>query len=153
MLCDEEGQFPVGFDATWEKVVLEAEMALEGRVAWYRNPARPSQDSLGIVYEGADEKKIVRPDFLFFSQQPDGAILADIVDPHWHHLADSLPKLRGLANYAERNGDQYRRIVAVSVVDGQYRMLNLKEIEVRAVVKAASSAKAAFLSPISKQYP
>lgn len=152
LLCDDEGQFPIGFDASWEKVVLEAEMAKEGRLAWYRNPARASQDSLGIVYDDADERKIVRPDFVFFGQQADGSVVADIVDPHGHHLADSLPKLRGLACYAELNGDIYGRIEAVAEVDGKYRLLNLKRPEVRSAVAGAASAKAAYAGPASEPY-
>jgi hypothetical protein len=62
--------------------VLDAEMQRSGFVAWYRNPSRPSQDSLGIAYEDGGQTKILRPDFFFFSRQQDGSIAADIVDPH-----------------------------------------------------------------------
>jgi type III restriction enzyme len=151
MLCDENGQFPEELNI-WERAVLHAEMAREGRIAWYRNPARVSQDSLGIVYDDADEKKIVRPDFVFLSQQADGSIVADIVDPHGHHLADSLPKLRGLARYAEQNGDLYGRIEVISEVDGQYRLLDLKNPDVRTAVRGAASAKSAYLGPTSSPY-
>jgi hypothetical protein len=58
-------------------------------IAWYRNPDRPNQDSLGIVYEDDNDKKIVRPDFLFFGSLDDGTIFVDIVDPHGHHLRSS----------------------------------------------------------------
>ena len=109
MLCDADGLFPDELNI-WERVVLEAEAAKDGRVAWYRNPARASQDSSGIVYDDVDDKRIVRPHFVFFSQQADGSIVADIVDPHGHHLADSLPKLHGLACYAEANGHLYGRV-------------------------------------------
>ena len=140
MLCDADGLFPEELN-TWERAVLEAETAKHGRVAWYRNPARASQDSLGIVYDDADDKRLVRPDFVFFSQHADDNIVADIVDPHGHHLADSLPKLIGLARYAEQNGDWYGRIDAISEVDGQYRLLNLKDFEVRKAISTAASAK------------
>lgn len=151
MLCDSEGKFPESLNV-WERTVLKAELEQEGNIAWYRNPARASQDSLGIVYVDGEENKIVRPDFIFFSQLIDGNIAADIVDPHGHHLADSLPKLQGLAHYAERHGDLYRRIDAVSDVDGQYRSLDLKNPEVRAAVLAASSAKSVYLGDKSGPY-
>lgn len=151
MLCDAEKLFPDELNV-WERAVLEAETANDGRVAWYRNPARASQDSLGIVYDDADEKRLVRPDFVFFSQQADGSIVADIVDPHGHHLADSLPKLHGLARYAEANGHLYGRVEAVSEVDGDYRSLDLKSPDVRAAVASALSAKAAYNSANSKKY-
>jgi hypothetical protein len=152
MLCDEDGLFPDELKI-WERAVLKAEMANEGRVTWYRNPARASQDSLGIIYEDADEQKIVRPDFVFFSQRADGCVVADIVDPHGHHLADALPKLKGLAAYAEKNGDIYGRIEAVSEVDGKYRLLDLKKPDVRAAIYSAASAKAAYLGTSAAYYP
>lgn len=76
-------------------------MGRNGTIAWYRNPSRASQDSLGVTYEDGTEIKIVRPDFIFFSELPDGTIVADIVDPHGIHLSDALTKLKGLARYAE----------------------------------------------------
>jgi type III restriction enzyme len=151
MLCDADGLFPEELNI-WERAVLEAESAMDGRIAWYRNPARASQDSLGIVYDDVDEKRLVRPDFVFFSQQADGSVIADIVDPHGHHLADSLPKLIGLARYAEQNGDWYGRIDAISEVDGQYRLLDLKDSDVRQAISTAASAKSAYGGPLSKPY-
>jgi len=85
---------PAGMSPS-ESAVLKAETAREGFKFWYRNPARPSQDSLGIAYEEGDETKIIRPDFLFFAELRDGSVVADIVDPHGFHLSDALPKLQG----------------------------------------------------------
>jgi hypothetical protein len=152
LMCDGEKLFPIEFDAKGEKVVLEAEMKKPGRLAWYRNPPRPSQDSLGIVYDDAGEMRIVRPDFVFFSLHVDGSVVADIVDPHGHHLADALPKLRGFARYAELNGQAYGRIEAIAEVDGSYRLLDLKKPEVRLAVATAASAKAAYAGPGSAPY-
>lgn len=151
LLCDGEGQFPDELNI-WERAVQKAEMDREGRLAWYRNPARATQDSLGMTYEEADEKKTVRPDFIFFSQNSDGTVVADIVDPHGHHLADSLPKLRGLARYAEKHGDVYGRLEAISEVDGKYRLLDLKNPDVRTAVHEAASAKSAYLGLGSSLY-
>lgn len=151
MLCDGEGKFPDALNV-WEQAVLKAELEREERTAWYRNPARATQDSLGIVYVEAEENKIVRPDFLFFEQQSNGSVAVDIVDPHGHHLADSLPKLQGLARYAEKHGSLYRRIEAVSEVDGQYRVLDLKNPDVRTEVLEATSAKSVYLSGKSNIY-
>ena len=151
MLCDDDGQFPDDLNKP-ERAVQKAEMDTEGRVAWYRNPARATQDSLGIVYDDVDDKRMMRPDFVFFSEQADGRIIADIVDPHGEHLADSLPKLHGLARYAEANGHLYGRIEAVSEVDGRYRLLDLQKPEVRAAVYAAGSAKSAYLSPLATPF-
>lgn len=151
MLCDAEGLFPDELNI-WERAVLEAETAKDGRVAWYRNPARASHDSLGIVYDDVDDKRLVRPDFVFFSLGADSTIVADIVDPHGHHLADSLPKLHGLARYAEANGQLYGRIEAVSEVEGRYRVLDLQNPDVRAAVYAAASAKSVYLGRLSTPF-
>ncbi len=107
---------------------------------------------LGIVYDDVNDKRIMRPDFVFFSQQADGSIVADIVDPHGHHLADSLPKLHGLARYAEANGHLYGRIEAVSEVEGRYRVLDLQKPDVRAAIYAAGSAKSVYLAPVATPF-
>ena len=86
---------------------------------------------------------------MFFSQQADGNIIADIVDPHGHHLADSLPKLHGLARYAEAHGHLFGRIEAVSEVEGRYRVLDLQKPDVRAVIYAAGNAKTVYLTPVA----
>jgi hypothetical protein len=153
LLCDGDGKFPIAFDASWEKTVLESELARQGCEGWYRNPARASQDSLGVVYDDAGEAKIVRPDFIFFARTADGVVAADIVDPHGWHLADSLPKLRGLARYAEVNASLFRRIEAVAEVDGRFRMLDLTKPEVREAVANAVSAKSVYVDPVGQDYP
>lgn len=152
LLCDGERKFPIAFDASWEKTVLETELARQGCEAWYRNPARASQDSLGIAYDDAGEAKIVRPDFLFFARANDGSIAADIIDPHGWHLADSLPKLRGLAAYAEANASLFRRIEAVADVDGKYRVLDLTLPEVREAIDTAASAKSVYAGQLGRDY-
>jgi len=151
LLCDEEGLFPEHFN-TWEQNILHAELHRSENVAWYRNPDRPSQDSLGIVYNDDNELKVVRPDFVFFGSSKTGTIFVDIVDPHSHHLADSLPKLQGLARYAEANGAVYRRIETVTELDGTYKLLDLKEEKVRAAVFAGRSAKSLYDSALAENY-
>ncbi|HVR91905.1 MAG TPA: hypothetical protein VHG29_12550, partial [Novosphingobium sp.] len=111
-----------------------------------------SQDSLGVVYDDAGEAKIVRPDFIFFARDGDGTVVADIVDPHGWHLADSLPKLRGLAAYAEANASLFRRVEAVAEVDGQYRILDLTKSGVRVAITSAASAKSVYAGSLSEDY-
>jgi type III restriction enzyme len=151
LLCDSDGTFPADFNL-WEGKVVEAELQREGSVAWYRNPDRASQDSLGVVYEDGDEIKIVRPDFIFFAKQADGATAADIVDPHGIHLADALPKLKGLAKYAEANFSTYRRIETVARIGDEYRVLDLANDKVRAAIQAATSAKSLYTGDMAKDY-
>ena len=152
LLCDEDGMFPNNPASTWEPAVLAAELQRKGSVGWYRNPDRASQDSLGVIYEEAGENRILRPDFIFFARLDDGTIVADIIDPHGIHLADALPKLKGLARYAAANAASYRRIEAVAKVDENYRLLDLKEGNVRAAVEAATSARSLYSGEAGKDY-
>jgi len=151
MLCDDHGMFPEDFNS-WEGEVVKSELARAGAVAWYRNPSRASQDSLGIIYEDGGEPKIVRPDFIFFVQQDDGTVAADIVDPHGIQFGDAMPKLKGLAQYAERFGDQYRRIEAVAKIGDKFRVLDLKEAATRASVSAATTIRALYESADAFDY-
>jgi hypothetical protein len=151
MLCDGDGLFPGDFNS-WEGKVVKAELERAGTVAWYRNPARASQDSLGVTYEEGDDIKIVRPDFIFFAQLDNGTIVADIVDPHGIQFGDALPKLKGLAEYAEANAGMFRRIEVVAEVGGTFRTIDLTETSARAAVKSAATVKEVYESEVAHDY-
>lgn len=151
LLCDRQGAYPAELN-TWEEAVLKAEMVREGATAWYRNPDRPSQDSLGIAYEDGGDTRIVRPDFLFFAEQDD-MIVVDMIDPHGYHLADALPKLKGLARYAETHAKTYRRVETVADTGGQLRVLDLTRADVRQAVMEATSAEALYKGAEAGEYP
>lgn len=148
LLSDAQGNYPTASLNGWERQVLDAELARPSTVAWYRNPSRSSQDSLAIAYrDGADGDspwRALRPDFLFFTRLGDGTIRAGIVDPHGTHLADAIPKLRGLATFAEEHGDAFVRIDSIAEIDGTLRVLDLTEATVRKEVRAARDAAALF---------
>ena len=118
---------------------------------WYRNPQQPGQSSLGIAYVEDEQYKIVRPDFIFFAEQ-DGKVVVDLVDPHGLHLADALPKLKGLAIYAESYGSSYRRIESVAEACGKLRVLDLKLPDVRQAIKEATSAKGLYEGTWASDY-
>jgi len=151
LLCDESGLFPAEMN-DWEKAVLATEMKRQGFQFWYRNPSRPSQDSLGIAYTDELQIKIMRPDFIFFSTQEDGTAVADIVDPHGTQYSDALPKLQGLAQYAETYGTLYRRIEAVAEVKGTLRVLDLADAKVRKAVAEAEDAKHLYEGTLASDY-
>ena len=151
LLCADDGLFPGAFNS-WETEVLQAELARAGTVAWYRNPSRASQDSLGIVYEEDGVPKIVRPDFVFFALLGDGAVVADIVDPHGTQFSDAGPKLKGLARYAAVHAGVFRRIEAVARIGDAFRVLDLTERDVRAAVASAASIRALYESGAASDY-
>lgn len=151
MLCDEDSMFPAEMNE-WETEVLEAEMQRQGFQFWYRNPSRSSQDSLGVAYTDSSQVKIVRPDFIFFSMQSDGTIAADIVDPHGTQFSDALPKLKGLAHYAETHPTVYRRIEAVAKVGDKMRVLDMTDQKVRKEVAKAKDAKSLYEGTFASDY-
>ena len=150
LLCDEASRYPAELD-DWERKVLAKEFERQGFKFWYRNPDRPSQDSLGIAYTDEDTTKILRPDFIFFAEV-DGKVVADIVDPHSPHLADAVPKLQGLARYAETHPDVFRRVEAVAEVGGKLRVLDLKQAFVRQAVLRATGAASLYGSAAAGDY-
>ena len=151
LLCDEDGLFPVSINS-WEERVLSIELSRKDTIGWYRNPSQASQDSLGVTYEDGSETKIVRPDFIFFVELPNGTIAADIVDPHGTQFSDALPKLKGLASYTEANDGIYRRIDAVAQIGGAYRVLDLTEASVRAAVGSAETVVELYRSEAASDY-
>ena len=151
MLSDTDGTFPARLN-DWETDVLAIEAARPGFKAWYRNPARSTQDSLAIAYQDGDRYRTVRPDFIFFGEAGNGEVTAVIVDPHSHHLADALPKLRGLAAYAAEHADHYQRIESVTKIDGMLRVLDLTASDVRAAIATADSAKALYEGNTATDY-
>jgi type III restriction enzyme len=152
LLCDEKSLYPAELK-TWESAVFEKEAKRPGFKFWYRNPPRPSQDSLGVAYLAGDEVSIVRPDFLFFCEAEDKSVVVDIIDPHGTHLADALPKLRGLARYAETHPGVYRRIEVVAEADGKLRVLDLAREDVRKAIAAAQDdAHSLYSGALARDY-
>lgn len=151
LLCDEDGLFPGDFNS-WEAKVVSDELKRETTLGWYRNPARPTQDSLGIIYENGGEPNIVRPDFIFFARMPDGSVAADIVDPHGMQFSDALPKLKGLAKYAEENAGFYRRVEVFAEVTGKFRVIDLTQPSVRSAVSAATTINELYESNAASDY-
>jgi hypothetical protein len=152
LMSDQDGDFPALFRSDWEKRVLATESTRKGFTAWYRNPDRSSQESLGIAYQDADTVKIVRPDFIFFSTTTGGKVVADIVDPHGPQFSDALPKLKGLAKYAEAHPGMYRRIEAVAAVGGKLRLLDLTSAKVQSAVKSADDAAKLYADDLAVEY-
>jgi hypothetical protein len=152
LLCDDQEAFPAELN-NWEKAVLKAEMQRDGFRFWYRNPGRPTQDSLGVVYADGDDSKILRPDFLFFAEDSKGRIVVDIVDPHSIDWADALAKLQGLARYAATHADVFRRVKSVAEVKGKLRVLDLTRVDVRKAIEEALGAGPIYEGPLAKNYP
>lgn len=135
LMSDDDGQFPLTSLNEWERKVVQAELSRPGSVGWYRNPPRAAIDSLGIAYrDGQGNWRSMHPDFVFF-HEVNGEVKASIVDPHGHHLEDAGMKLEALADFAEKYGDAFHRIEAVSQLANSLRVIDLTFPENRDAVR------------------
>lgn len=152
LLASAEGTVPIALNE-WERKVLDSEAAQPGFQGWYRNPERAAKESLAVAYKDeVGDWKALRPDFIFFGTNHDGSVAVDLVDPHGHHLSDALPKLRGLADFAERFANDFRRVESVAETGGVLRVLDLTKPRVREAVRVAQSAKALYESEVASDY-
>jgi type III restriction enzyme len=135
LMADAEGNAPLTKLNSWEAEIVKHEIARAGALAWYRNPPRQTADSLGVAYrdEASGNWRSMHPDFLFFHEVK-GETRASIVDPHGHHLDDSLVKLKALATFARNYGKPFHRIDALSKVGDVMKVLRLNDRTVRDVV-------------------
>ncbi len=89
---------------------------------------------------------------MFFAKQADGTIVADLVDPHGTQFSDALPKLQGLARYAETHPQVCRRIEAIAKLGDRLRVLDLTEPAVRQAVLDAKDAKSLYEGSFASDY-
>ena len=137
LMSDADGLCPIGALNAWEREVVTRELSRESCVGWYRNPPQQSVDSLGVAYrDEVGNWRSMHPDFVFFNEI-DGKLLPSIVDPHGHHLEDSLVKLQGLAKFAEVFAADFHRIEAVSKLGSTMKILDLTISFVREAILAS----------------
>lgn len=152
LLAAEDGTYPINLNE-WERQVLDTEADRPGFKGWYRNPDRGVPESLAVAYrDDVGDWKALRPDFAFFAANQDGSIAVDLVDPHGHHLADAIPKLRGLANFAEKFEGAFRRIESVAETNGTLRLLDLTKAEVRDAIRTSEAARPLYESDLASDY-
>lgn len=113
----------------WEAKTLAEELTSPKTLGWYRNPSKTDR-AIAIPYADSNKETVFYPDFIFF-HEIDGAVLPSIIDPHSYALADSAPKLRGLAAYAAKHSEAFHRIDAVIVLDNQLLRLDMTRSEVQ----------------------
>ena len=152
LMSDEDGLVPIGSLNEWEREVVTRELARKDALAWYRNPPRQSVDSVGVPYrDEVGNWRSMHPDFIFFNQI-DGEVIPSIVDPHGHHLEDSLVKLQGLADFAREFGDEFHRIEAISKVGNSLVVLDLMKEEVREAVAVSGSTVVGLYESLGVEY-
>lgn len=137
---DSVGEYHEEFRSSWERRVLEAELAREEIVGWLRNPDRKPW-SLCIKRLENTKWVGIYPDFIFFRQTASG-LMPDIVDPHL--LADEFAPRRAaaLAQYAADHGHIFGRIELViygKETDTVGKRLNLTNEQTRKNVAGVST--------------
>jgi type III restriction enzyme len=154
LFADRTGSFPAKLNG-WETTVLETELGRPEFAAWYRNPSRGTIAAHRIGYEiGDGDWASLQVDFLVVSDLANGKFGVSLVDPHGAHLADAIPKLRGLASFARSFGDQFVRIESIAEVDGTLRVLDVQRGDVRDAIDAyvGTQATALYESPLAAVY-
>lgn len=127
-----------------EDAVVMHELKRPEVICWYRNPVgKTTGQSLRIPYRIGDDRKVLHPDFIFFERVGDSEMPA-VIDPHGIHLADTMPKLKGIARYVEDFGEMFSRYWFVSDYKGQATYLDMKDAETRAVIGTAPDVYECF---------
>lgn len=152
LLADEKGNYPYAVSSGWEKKVIDTELGRTGPaqvIGWYRNPGRAITSSLQIPYRTQDgEWTSAQPDFIFFRRRSDGQVVASVIDPHGTQFDDGIERLRGFAEFLERNPGAFVAFQSVAKnKKGTLVSLNLCDPEIRAaVLDSAATEKGLFES-------
>jgi hypothetical protein len=158
ILSDAAGAYPLDESLNpGELKVIERETGKDTMVGWYRNPSAAGKHSLRVAYKDGATWRSVQPDFIFVQRNTSGQLVPSIVDPHGTHFSDAMPKLLGLAQYAEDHGHLYARIESLAETRaGEMRMLNQKDPKVREAIRQAvrdgASSASLFTSEVSQAY-
>lgn len=124
----------------WERSVLRSLLRRDDILWWLRNPPRKSW-SFSIVFEGeGGQDANMFPDFLVIRRERTGPVV-DILEPHRADEGDSARKLRGLATYAARHGDQFGRVLVISKDGDTFRSVDLNDEANRASALAVNSSQ------------
>lgn len=136
LFLSKDGKFSTALNS-WEKLVIETEIAKQNVVTWFRNEDR-KQWSFCLPYEYNGSVKPMFPDFLVIRQQA-GEFIFDILEPHSPDLSDSAAKAVGLAKFASKHGDQFGRIELIRVEGTHIKRLDVNNNHHRQKVLAVSS--------------
>lgn len=155
LLADESGNYPIEKLNGWERTVVDTELNRDGVevVGWYRNPSQATENAIRVPYpKSGGSWSSFQPDFVFFTRKQDNQLAASLLEPH-RDQGDTVPKLRGLADFAERYPDDYLRIEFMALNEsGQMCKLDLKNPDVRTAVRASDNSTELFNGPHAQIY-
>ena len=136
LFLSKDGKYSTDLNS-WEKLVIETEIAKPEVVGWFRNVDRKHY-SFCLPYEYKGNTQAMFPDFIVIRQQ-EGEFVFDILEPHSPDLADSAAKAVGLAKFASKHGDQFGRIELIRVEGQHIKRLDVNNNHHRQKVLAVSS--------------
>lgn len=136
LYCTANGGFSAKLNK-WEKELLEQEMNKEGFVAWLRNLPR-REWALCIPYELAGMKPFY-PDFVVIRKSGKGLVI-DVLEPHDDSRTDTYAKAKGLAQFADKHGLDFGRLLIARKKDKVWQLADLNEMKTRAKARRMQSA-------------
>jgi type III restriction enzyme len=121
----------------WEKQLLEQEMKKEGFVAWLRN--LPRRDwALCIPYELAGTKPFY-PDFVIV-RKSGKAMVVDVLEPHDDSRTDTWAKAKGLAEFADKHGMEFGRLIIARKKDKSWQLADVNDPKTRGKARRMQSS-------------
>ncbi|PIC70775.1 type III deoxyribonuclease [Sporosarcina sp. P16b] len=141
---DKQSEFKIDLNG-WEKDIVKTMLEKADVYAWLRNPDRKYW-SMCIPYEDGGKNVPMFPDFIFIRKQHDKYVF-DLLDPHDSSKNDNVPKVKGLARYAEKYWALFPRIGLIRRQKGKdkqerYYLLNVSNTIVRKkVLKITTDAQ------------
>lgn len=136
LYCTASGEFSAKLNG-WEKELLEQEMKKEGFVAWLRNLPR-REWAFCIPYELAGKKPFY-PDFIIIRRSGKG-LVADVLEPHDDGRTDTWAKAKGLAEFADKHGMEFGRLVIARKKDKTWQIADVNEMRTRTRARRMQSA-------------
>lgn len=129
LFVDENGRFQVALNE-WEEAVLTKERERPDFVAWLRNFDRKPW-ALSFPYSQGGKTRAGYPDFIIVGGTPQEPVF-DLLEPH--RGEDSVAKVKGLAEFADRHGTAFGRIELIRVDGNDIKRLNLNDHRTREAV-------------------
>ena len=112
-------------------------MKRDGFAGWLRNVDRKAW-SLEVPYQEDGVWKPMFPDMLIVRKSGAGFEF-DILEPHDDSRKDNIHKAKGLALFAERHGDKFKRIQMIRKKGDSYVRLEMNKSAVQTRVRKAST--------------
>ena len=135
LFCDAKGDFVAALN-NWEKLILEEAVEEPGFVCWLRNIPRRDW-ALCIPYE-LNGAKPFYPDFVVIRSVA-GDLIVDIIEPHDHTRSDTWAKVKGLADFADKHGVQFGRLIIARKQGEAFERIDLNDNITRRKARAMQS--------------